>query len=76
VLLPHLLWSVSKGVLKKVAHGGESLLSRLRDGKISLTAELTFVARAGFAEEILPLNQIGAEIIRRTSLLSAVQLIH
>ena len=27
--------------LEKVAHAGESLLSRLRDGKISLTAELT-----------------------------------
>jgi len=35
-----------------------------------------FVARAGFAEKILPLDQIGAEIIRRTSLQSAVQLIH
>ena len=29
------------GKLEKVAHAGESLLSRLRDGKISLTAELT-----------------------------------
>src|SRR6478609_7988560 len=27
--------------LEKVAHVGESLLSRLRDGKLSLTAELT-----------------------------------
>jgi two-component system chemotaxis sensor kinase CheA len=29
------------GKLEKVAHAGESLLSRLRDGKISLTVELT-----------------------------------
>src|SRR5246127_3213265 len=27
--------------LEKVAHAGENLLSRLRDGKVSLTAELT-----------------------------------
>jgi two-component system chemotaxis response regulator CheB len=35
-----------------------------------------FVARAGLAEEILPLDQIGAEIIRRASQQPALHLTH
>jgi two-component system chemotaxis response regulator CheB len=35
-----------------------------------------FVARAGLAEEILPLDQIGAEMIRRASQQPALHLAH
>lgn len=35
-----------------------------------------FVARAGLAEKVLPLDQIGAEIIRRVAAQPALQLIH
>jgi two-component system, chemotaxis family, protein-glutamate methylesterase/glutaminase len=35
-----------------------------------------FVARAGLAEKILPLDQIGIEIIRRVALQPSLQLTH
>jgi chemotaxis response regulator CheB len=35
-----------------------------------------FVARAGLAEEILPLDQIGPEMIRRASQQPALHLAH
>src|SRR6202162_191011 len=44
--------------LEKVAHAGESLLSLLRDGKISLTAELT----SGLLAMVDAIRTILAEI--------------
>jgi len=44
--------------LEKVAHAGENLLSRLRDGELSLTAELTSALLATLAAMRHMLSQI------------------